>query len=513
MRQPPERAPVDAYRELFERSADAILIIEGEMFIDCNQAAVDMLRSANREQLLRTHPSELSPPLQADGRASYEKANEMIALAFERGSHRFEWAHRRMDGEVFPVEVLLTAVQEPGRRVLHVVWRDITDRKLLEEQLRHSQRLEAIGKLSGGIAHDFNNLLAVVLGHAELLSFQLAHQPRALRHVQTIQRSGKQAAGLVRQLLAFGRKQQLRPGALELNQLLEDLLPLMEPLVGRDHRVELRSTDEAVHVVADRGQLEQVLLNLASNARDAMPGGGAVVIEAGRVWRDDVRTAAGDLVPAGEYARIRVTDAGVGMPPEVLEHAFEPFFTTKEVGEGTGLGLATVYGVVRQSGGEVELSSTPGVGTTVAVFLPITDARPEGARPAPADSPVVVGDESVLVVEDDDAVAELVVQVLTGAGYRARRARDGREALALFQRDASPCDLLLSDVVMAGMGGPELVSRLLEMGLRPRVLFMSGYTNDALTALYQRHSNVHLVDKPFSRRELLRRVRLALDGA
>jgi len=505
--------PVDAYRELFERSADAILIIEGEMFIDCNQAAVDMLRSPDRDQVLRTHPSELSPPLQPDGRSSYEKANEMIAIAFEHGSHRFEWAHRRMDGEVFPVEVLLTAVQEPGRRVLHVVWRDITERKNLEEQLRHAQRLEAIGKLSGGIAHDFNNLLVAILGHAELLAFELGSRPDLLHRARTIVRSGKQAAELVRQLLAFGRKQQLLPRVLELNQLMDELRPLVEPLVGRRHPVEYRTADEAVHVKADQGQLKQVLLNLASNARDAMLDGGLLVIETGRIWRDALAVRGGDDLPAGEYARIRVTDVGVGMSREVMEHAFEPFFTTKATGEGTGLGLATVYGIVRQSGGTVELSSTLGSGTTVDVLLPLTHELPDGQRVTPTAAPVVGGDESILVVDDDETVAELVGQVLRDVGYRVSRARDGHEALEHFSEGAVPVDLLITDVVMPGMGGPELVSRLLARGLAPPVLFMSGYTNDALTELYQRYRNVALLDKPFSRRELLHRVRRALDAA
>ena len=276
-------APRDPYRELFERSADAILIIEGETFIDCNDATVKMLRYSRKEDVLKTHPSELSPPFQPDGRPSFEKANEMIAIAFERGSHRFEWDHKRADGEVFPVEVLLTAVQERGRRVLHVVWRDITERKELEEKLRQAQKMEAIGKLAGGIAHDFNNLLVALLGHSQLLADLLRGQEQAGEHLHEIRRAGERAADLVRQLLAFGRKQELRPAALDLNHLVLDLRKLLERLIGEDVRLETSTAEGTVAVRADRGQLEQVLLNLAANARDAMPDGGALTIETERV--------------------------------------------------------------------------------------------------------------------------------------------------------------------------------------------------------------------------------------
>ncbi|MCP3982154.1 MAG: PAS domain S-box protein [bacterium] len=292
----------DPYRELFERSADAILIIEGDVFIECNAAAVRMLRCGSREEVLRTHPSELSPPLQPDGRPSFEKANEMIALAFERGSHRFEWAHRRADGEIFPVEVLLTPVREEKRTVLHVVWRDITERRELEERLRHSQKMEAVGKLAGGIAHDFNNLLVVILGHADLLEQELGQSDELQQHVNAITTASLRAAEMVRQLLAFGRRQALTLRVIDLNELVRELKNMLQRLIGEDLKLVAELTGDDVCVVADRTQLERVLMNIASNARDAMPRGGTLTLSTRRL-RAPGDPSSTQLAP-GDYVRL-----------------------------------------------------------------------------------------------------------------------------------------------------------------------------------------------------------------
>ena len=495
-------APRNPYRELFERSADAILIIDGETFIDCNDATVKMLRYSRKEEVLSTHPSELSPPFQPDGRPSFEKANEMIAIAFEHGSHRFEWDHKRADGEVFPVEVLLTAVQEPGRRVLHVVWRDITERKELEEKLRHAQKMEAIGKLAGGIAHDFNNLLVALLGHSQLLAELLEGQDQPAAHLREIRRAGERAADLVHQLLAFGRKQELRPAALDLNRLVLDLRKLLERLIGEDVRLDTPTAEGVIPVLADRGQLEQVLLNLSANARDAMPDGGELTIETKRV-----RRAGSD----GEYALLQVSDSGIGMDQQTAERAFEPFYTTKEPGQGTGLGLATVYGIVSQSGGTVTLESSPGVGTSIRVLLPLTDEPiREETQPVEAEE-LRGGDETILVAEDDASVSLLVVKALEKHGYRILLARDGSEALGLYEHHADRISLLITDVIMPTMGGEKLVTELATRGHRPRVLFMSGYTDEQLRNLREREGEVDVLSKPFDVRDLLRRVRSAID--
>ena len=502
----------DPYRELFERSADAILIIEGETFIDCNAATVEMLGARTKEQVLQSHPSELSPPRQPDGRDSFEKANEMIALAFERGSHRFEWDHKRVNGEVFPVEVLLTAVEEPGRRTLHVVWRDITERKLLEEELRQALKMEAIGKLTGGIAHDFNNLLVSVIGHADLLSHQLAADSAAKEHVQAIRRAGERAAELVQQLLAFGRKQQLLPVVLDLNALVGGVWGLMSRLVGESTAMVDRRSSEPLWIKADRSQIEQVLMNLAANARDAMPDGGHLTVETRSVDRPSSGRDGGDAVAPGPHALLSVQDTGSGMDHDTQLRAFDPFFTTKEAGKGSGLGLATVHGIVRQSQGSVTLHSTPGQGTQVDVLLPLTDeAAPSAPEPRPTPERGPGGTETILVVEDEPAVAELARSALESSGYRVLACGDGREALATYQEQAGNIDLILTDVIMPVMGGARLVTELHASGHRPRVLFMSGYTNEELTSLHRSEFQVRVLEKPFEISDLLTSIRGLLD--
>ena len=501
-----EPAASDAYRELFVRSADAILIIEGETFIDCNDAAVRMLRHANREAVLRTHPSQLSPPTQPDGRDSYEKANEMIALASERGSHRFEWDHLRADGEVFPVEVLLTSVQEPDRRVLHVVWRDITERKALEGRLRHVLKMEALGKLAGGIAHDFNNLLVVVQGHADLLRHQLDENARALGHLAQIKEAGDKAAQLVQQLLAFGRKQEIAPRVLDLRGIVHDAISLVKPLVGDDVELSVDWRGAPIHVKVDEGQVEQVLLNLAANARDAMPRGGRLTVSIDTI---DIDEGSGSTVP-GCYGRVMLSDTGTGMSEETLSRAFDPFFTTKQVGEGTGLGLASVYGIVSQCGGEVRLSSELGSGTTVELYLPLTDESPAPAQPQSTSEPAAGGSETILVVEDQPIVAAVVALALREAGYTVLQAGDGVEGLERFEEHADSIALVLTDVMMPRMNGVEFVSALSQAGHDLPVLFMSGYTNNALANLTGFDRPVDLIQKPFEIAELLRRLRKAL---
>ena len=501
----------DPYRELFERSADAILIIEGEMFVDCNQATVEMLRHKTKQDVLDTHPSELSPPTQPDGRQSYEKANEMISIAFEKGSHRFEWNHRRADGEVFPVEVLLTAVEERGKRILHVVWRDITERKALERQLHQAQKLEAVGQLAGGIAHDFNNLLVVILGHAELLEMRLRDQPSSLEHVREIRESGQRAARLVRQLLAFSRKQEFNIEVVDLNKLLAGVDGLLRRLIGEDVRLYCHGADFPLRVKADTPQLEQILLNLATNARDAMPNGGQMTLELRRVYLLEGMIGETPDLPPGTYAVISVSDTGEGMDEQTVQRAFDPFFTTKEVGKGTGLGLASVRGIVRRFGGAVNIYSSPGGGTSVRVYLPATSDDPGVSNETPHPEAELGGDEAILVVEDEAPVAELVVTALRSRGYNVVLARDGRDALEKWGFHGGEFDLVLSDVVMPNLSGPSFINALHEAGDRPRVLFMSGYTDSALSRVKYLGAEVDLLEKPFTPTSLLARVRRVLD--
>ena len=501
----------DAYYELFRRSADAILIIEGETFVDCNQATVEMLRYETRDQLLRTHPSELSPATQPDGRSSFEKANEMIAVALKEGSHRFEWDHQRADGEVFPVEVLLTAIHEGGKSLLHVVWRDITERKRLEKQLRHAQKMEAVGRLAGGIAHDFNNILVAILGNAELIKQQFLHRPDVLENVEEIQRSGDSAAGLVRQLLAFSREQELKPRVVDLNVVVSDLANLLRRLIGDEIELQTKFSGATEEIRADLGQLEQVVVNLVTNAREAMPHGGRLTLEVRRIHVSGSDIGLTEDLDTGSYAQLIVSDTGKGMSEEIMRRAFDPFFSTKETGEGSGLGLATVYGIVQQSGGSVGIVSTLGLGSTIKVFLPIASPEPGPTEPE-ADKVVDGGGvETVLVAEDEQAVSFLVVKVLESRGYRVFLANDGAEALEILRGNQGEIDLLLTDVVMPNLGGVELVEAMRNEGIEIPVLFASGYTNDALGRFGDVGKEVDLIEKPFTPNELVARVQSVLD--
>ncbi len=452
----------DQYRELFERSADAILIIDDDTFVDCNQATVDMLRYETREQVLQTHPSELSPQFQPDGRASFDKANEMIALAFEQGSHRFEWEHRRADGSVFPVEVLLTPLKQGDSKRLHVVWRDITERKRLEAELRQSQKMEAMGKLTGGIAHDFNNLLVAIIGYADLMHMDLPSNSHLLEYVEQIQLADDRAATLVGQLLAFSRKQVLQPKVIELNELLVNIEKLLEPMLGEDVQFISNLHKNPLHVKADPGQVEQVVINLATNARDAMPGKGRLVMETHLIHLGEGSISENSDLISGSYATLSITDTGDGIPPEHLNKIFDPFFTTKEINKGTGLGLSTVQGIVKQSGGEIIVKSELGKGSTFKIYLPITDeALVKATQQTSSDSnSEQKTKQTILLVEDESTVSGLVEKVLRREGYVVFVAENGIKALQLFDELKFEPDLLLTDVIMPEMGGPELAKAL-----------------------------------------------------
>jgi PAS domain S-box-containing protein len=505
---PPTR---DLYRDLFERSADAHLVIENGRVIDCNAAAVAMLRYADKRQVLGLHPARLSPQRQPDGQPSHAKAEEMMAIALEQGSHRFEWDHKRADGEVFPVEVALTALPgEMGPR-LHTVWRDITERRRLEADLRQAQKMEAVGKLAGGVAHDFNNLLVAILGHSELLEMALSTDSELLANASEIRRAGERAADLVGQLLAFSRKQVLRPRVVDVGPLVDDLARMLQRVIGERIDLITYTPDAPLCVTVDPNRLEQVVLNLATNARDAMPEGGTLTLAVrGRALAasDEGRRR----LPPGRYAELSVTDTGDGIAPELLDRVFDPFFTTKEQGAGTGLGLATVYGIVKQSGGDIEVESTPGAGTVFRIHLPLVACEKTAAAAAPTQNDAQVGSETVLLVEDDASAASLMARVLTSAGYRVLAAEDGVAALELVARHGlERVDMLLTDVVMPRLGGLELASRLREQRPDLPVLFASGYSEATVMGDRPVNGDFDLLQKPFSPRELRTRVRGALD--
>ena len=381
-----------------------------------------------------------------------------------------------------------------------------------EEQLRQAQKMEAIGRLAGGVAHDFNNLLTAIIGYTEVIVERVPADDPTRRDVQEIRRAADRAAALTRQLLTFGRKQFVRPVVLDLNDTVNGLLQMLPRVIGEHIQTTTRLLPSLRRVTADAGQMEQVLVNLVLNARDAMPAGGTIAIESNNVSLSPDRVDAEGLsIPPGEYVSLAVTDTGAGMDAYTRAHAFEPFFTTKPMGKGTGLGLSTVYGIVDQSGGAVTIKTAPGRGTTVRIYLPAVSAPVEQHQPEPQPA-ITYGTESILLVEDNDAVRDLARRTLRARGYTVVEARNAEEALDLVSRGAQP-HLLLTDVVMPGLSGPNLAARLLSQNPRLRVLYMSGYSEDAAAEHGTFWGDVPLIQKPFTPSLLAERVRIALDTA
>jgi signal transduction histidine kinase len=381
------------------------------------------------------------------------------------------------------------------------------ERAQLQQDLAQAQKLEAIGRLAGGVAHDFNNVLTAILGSAELLLLDTPPGAANREEVEIIRDASIRAQELIRQLLAFSARQVLQPSVIDLNDLIKNLGRMLRRLIGEDLELATELAPDLGAVRVDPGQVEQVLVNLAVNARDAMPDGGRLTISTANV--DAAETA--DL-SAGRHVLIEVTDTGTGMDAETLARAFEPFFTTKERGKGTGLGLASVYGIVRQSGGQISVSSTPGAGTTFRIYLPRVDAPVDAAREARPVTAPATGTETVLVAEDEQIVRVLIRKVLEQAGYTVLLAGSGAEALQLAERHTVAIHLLVTDVVMPGMNGRELARRLLERRPKTKVLYLSGYADDAVERHGVLDPGTAFMQKPFSPSALATRVREVLGG-
>ena len=389
-------------------------------------------------------------------------------------------------------------------------WADITERVALEEQLRQSHKLEAVGLLAGGIAHDFNNLLTVIGGNADLLAPLLDRRPQARGLLDEIRGAVVRATSLTRQLLAFSRAQVLAPRVLLLDDLVLQVKELLARLIGEDIRCECILDENAGYVRADSSQIEQVLVNLAVNARDAMPLGGRLTLRTSRATLGRAFTAQHPDVPPGEYSVASVTDTGTGMSRDVIARIFEPFFTTKEAGRGTGLGLPMAFGIVKQSGGHLQVESRVGEGSTFTVYLPRVEREAVPAAEPGPDASARHGHETILLVEDEDSVRKLARVALERSGYVVLTAPNGVAALEVVERHRAPIDLLVTDVVMPEMRGPDLANVLQQRRKGIKVLFMSGYVQDALDRLDVAESNFLL--KPFSLKQLTEKVRAILDA-
>ncbi|MGA7826660.1 MAG: PAS domain S-box protein, partial [Geobacteraceae bacterium] len=496
------------FRAIFESARDTIFLIAADSgFIDCNPAATEMFRCTKAE-LLKRNPQYFSPPTQPDGRDTKLNAKELITAALAGNPQSFEWRHRRLDGSEFDAMAVLSRFELDGAPVLLAIVRDISQKKNLEKQLYHAQKMESIGTLAGGVAHDFNNLLTVITGYGFMIKTRLAPDDPQMAMIDQILSSSDRAAQLTRGLLAFSRKQVTEPKPVELNDTVNRVEKLLRRLIGADVELITTLAEKPLRLFADEGQLEQVLMNLATNARDAMPEGGSLIIST-EEKREEHYSFHG-LIKPGNYALIKVSDTGCGMDEHTRAKIFEPFFTTKELGRGTGLGLAIVYGIVKQHNGFINVDSEPGSGTTFKIHLPLiseliidTDAEVE---PPPEGGP-----ETILLTEDDDIIRAMVSSFLRDFGYRVIAAVDGGDALEKFVKHEHEIDLLILDVIMPKKNGGEVYKAV--KGLRPEleVLFVSGYTADIIRQKGILEEDIQFISKPVSPADLLRKIREILD--
>jgi two-component system cell cycle sensor histidine kinase/response regulator CckA len=441
-----------------------------------------------------------------------ERVNEIFTNQKEFTEVQVDW--KRKDGK--PIKARCTGwFVKPvggGAAYFEVFAEDVTEKWLLERQLRMAQKMEAVGRLSGGIAHDFNNLLGVIIGYSQVLKRTLPPGTAFLEHAEEIEKAGQRAAALTRQLLAFSRQQVLALAVLNLNSLISEMQKMLPRLIGEDIEIVMALDPAIGRVKADQGQLEQVIMNLAVNARDAMPDGGKVVITTTNVSLDEAWTRLHPGSKVGDYVMLAVADTGTGIDSETLAHIFEPFFTTKERGKGTGLGLATVYGVVKQSGGYVSVESAPGKGASFQIYLPRIEEPVSVAEPVAPIVEAFRGAETILLVEDADALRKLTHMLLEQHGYRVLVAANGAAALQLVEEKPESINLLLTDVIMPGLNGRALAGRLQLRQPGLKVLYMSGYTDDAIADHGVLAAGIQLLHKPFSEENLIHKVREVLDA-
>lgn len=445
---------------------------------------------------------------------------QSTTLARIRGgerSIRYEARRTRRDGTPIDVSLVVTPIRNRAGELtgISAVARDITAAKehaerqrAVAERTQQAQRMESLGNLAGGVAHDFNNILAIIANYTDFAIEETADRPEVHSDLIQVRTAVERATNLTRQLLTFTRGDAIQPRNVGLNAALAEIEAMLERTIGEHIHLVVVPSATPLTVHADPGQLQQVLLNLAINARDAMPDGGTLVLEANRADLDGDELNMQPPLPAGRYARMEISDTGEGIPPEVAQRIFEPFFTTKPRGKGTGLGLATVYGIVTEAGGSVNLYSEPGVGTTFRIYLPLVDAPADTAAPADRESGPPRGDgRTVLVVEDEVALARIITRILTDNNYRAVIANNGREALALF--DQHGCDLLLTDVIMPEMSGPRLAALLTERRPGLPVIYMSGYSNGLLGSTHVLAGDIAFIEKPFTAADLLNKLATA----
>src|SRR2546426_3563657 len=500
----------DTVRKLWravEQSADLVIITDRGGVIEYVNPAFEALTGYSREESVGRTPRILKSDQQTAN--LYQELWETILAG---NVFRGVLVNRKKNGQIFYAEKTITPLRGTDGAITHFISndRDITERRRLESQLQQAQKMDAIGRLAGGVAHDFNNLLMVISAYAELMQDSLAAEHPLRRNVQEIMTASRRAADLTRQLLAFGRKQMQSLQLLDLNWIIQDINKMLPRLIGEDIQLVFVAGRNLGQVNADPVQIEQVVMNLAANARDAMPHGGKLTIETASVRLDEAYVQRHSIVPAGDYVLLAFTDTGQGIAPEHIAHIFEPFYTTKEEGKGTGLGLATVYGIVKQNGGFIWVYSEPGIGTTFKIYLPRVQQETGRMQPLKLVEESPQGCETLLLVEDEAAVRQSAREFLTLNGYTVLEAKNGEDALYIARDYLGPIDLMITDVVMPHLGGAKLAGQLATERPNMKVLFVSGYAENTVL----RHGAIDVTNsflqKPFSLKALARKIREVL---
>jgi two-component system cell cycle sensor histidine kinase/response regulator CckA len=496
----------ERFRAILDSMVDGVIVLDKDGCITLFNPAAERIFLRSAGQVLRQPVQRLFAP---DDRTKY---SEYLACHLGQNPPKIiEVNAVGANGHPLPIDLAVSEITRGGVRMLIVIVRDIAERKRLEDQYRQSQKMEAVGRLAGGIAHDFNNLMQAILGYSNLLDRRLGQDDPNHETIGHIQKSLAHAVSLTRQLLAFSRKQVLKPKLLILNNVVAEMTHLLRRVLGENIQLKLTLAEPAACIRADPGQMEQLILNLAINARDAMAQGGVLSIETSNIVFTEARSFSSGHLPPGSYAMLSVSDTGCGMTPEVQAHLFEPFYTTKDTGKGTGLGLSNVYGVVKQSGGEITVVTAHGKGATFHIYLPRFEGRPGDEDTTHFHAAAHGGHETVLLVEDEELVRMMLVEVLKSAGYLALDARHGTDALALAAEYEEPIDLLVTDVTMPGFSGVELARRLGEARPAMRVLFISGYTDQEASQWGKLNQPVQFLQKPFHPDAFLAKVRQLLD--
>jgi two-component system cell cycle sensor histidine kinase/response regulator CckA len=501
----------DALRKLWgavEQSADLVIITDRDGVIEYVNPAFEVLTGYSREETIGQTPRMLKSEEQTP-----EIYKELWQTILSGTVFRGILANRKKNGEIFFAEKTITPLHDAEGKITHFISndRDITERRRLETQLQQAQKMDAIGKLAGGVAHDFNNLLMVISAYAELMLDSVAPEHPLRRNVQEIMTASRRAADLTRQLLAFGRKQVQSLQLVDLNWIVEEINKMLPRLIGEDIELIFAPGQNLGKVKADLVQIEQIVMNLAANARDAMPKGGKLTIETANVQLDEDYVQEHLIVPAGDYVLLAVTDSGTGIASEHMAHIFEPFYTTKEAGKGTGLGLATVYGIVKQNGGFVWVYSEPGLGTTFKIYLPRVQ---QGIEKIHSSKPIEIsskGCETVLLVEDELAVRQSTREYLMLNGYIVLEAKNGEDALCIARDYIPPIHMMITDVVMPNMGGAKLAGHLATERPGMKVLFVSGYAENTVLRHGAIDVTTRFLQKPFSLKTLAHKIREVLE--